>query len=190
MRTLATIMIVAAALCALAQPAAAQTPDAREAAQISSASYSKAIWNQYHWTNRALRNRCRPTVHHLSGFTKTPLSIVLPGWRDEHVAWAKNRHHRAQARSSLCLSSLNASEAIEHYFGARAPEAHRVASCESGHSIWAVNGQYVGVFQMGSHERATYGWYVAGAPAYVQVRSAYRYFVASGSDWSPWQCKP
>lgn len=65
-----------------------------------------------------------------------------------------------------------------------------MASCESGHSIYAVNGQYVGVFQMGYSERQDYGWYVVGDPPAVQVRSAHNYFVASGSDWSPWSCQP
>jgi hypothetical protein len=62
-----------------------------------------------------------------------------------------------------------------------------VASCESGFSTTALNGQYEGIFQMGFNERATYG---DGATAYEQAAAAYRYFVASGRDWSPWSCKP
>lgn len=46
---------------------------------------------------------------------------------------------------------------------------------------------------MGSSERATY----AGGPpvsgygdALEQTWAAWRYFAASGRDWSPWECKP
>ena len=58
---------------------------------------------------------------------------------------------------------------------------------ESGLSTWAQNGQYLGLFQMGSSERALYGH---GSTAYAQVLAAHRYFSASGRDWSPGQCKP
>ena len=73
-------------------------------------------------------------------------------------------------------------------FGPRyGPQALRVARCESGYSTRAQNGQYLGIFQMGSSERRIYGH---GASAYAQARAAHRYFVASGRDWSPWSCKP
>jgi hypothetical protein len=72
-------------------------------------------------------------------------------------------------------------------FGAYCSQALAVARCESGFSTSAVNGQYLGLFQMGSSERSTYG---NGYTAYEQSEAAYRYFVASGRDWSPWACKP
>ena len=75
-------------------------------------------------------------------------------------------------------------------FGAHCSEAISVATCESHLNIWAVNGQYVNLFQMGYNERRHYGWHVAGSPAILAARAAYRYFLATGSDWSPWQCKP
>jgi hypothetical protein len=64
-----------------------------------------------------------------------------------------------------------------------------VVACETGrtYSAWASNGQYLGIFQMGSHERYTYGH---GNNVWAQAKAAYRYFVASGRDWSPWECKP
>ena len=80
-------------------------------------------------------------------------------------------------------------DAIHHVFGPYGDQAVRVAECESGLSIWAKNGQYAGLFQMGSSERSLYsrayywGWW-------EQIRSAHRYFVASGRDWSPWSCRP
>lgn len=69
----------------------------------------------------------------------------------------------------------------------RERQAIRVARCESGFNPRAANGQYLGIFQMGASERATYGH---GPGAHKQARAAHRYFVASGRDWSPWACKP
>jgi hypothetical protein len=77
--------------------------------------------------------------------------------------------------------------AINYVFGAYATQAHRVVSCESGHYIYASNGQYLGMFQMGYFARSTYGH---GNTPLAQSRAAWRYFVASGKDWSPWSCKP
>jgi len=54
-------------------------------------------------------------------------------------------------------------------------------------SVWAENGQYLGLFQMGDFARGAYGH---GHTALEQARSAYAYFVASGRDWSPWECQP
>ena len=72
-------------------------------------------------------------------------------------------------------------------FGPHCQEALRVSWCESRHYKWAVNGQYRGLFQMGSWERRTYG---DKPGAWAQARAALRYFRASGRDWSPWTCKP
>lgn len=73
-------------------------------------------------------------------------------------------------------------------------DAMTVASEEGGKFHWyrgdcnnAANGQYLGCFQMGTNERATYGH---GPGFWAQARAALRYFIASGRDWSPWSCKP
>lgn len=86
-------------------------------------------------------------------------------------------------------------EAIVRYvFGPYADEALRVSrDCEAraawahGDPTKAANGQYLGPFQMGSHERDVYG---DGRTMLEMTQAAYRYFVASGRDWSPWSCKP
>lgn len=80
-----------------------------------------------------------------------------------------------------------AQDIICDIFGPYCSEALSVAECESGFSPTAVNGQYLGVFQMGEYERATYGH---GDTVEEQAQAAYRYFVAAGSDWSPWVCQP
>ncbi len=73
--------------------------------------------------------------------------------------------------------------AIVHFFGSSWPKAEAVARCESGFSVWARNGQYLGLFQMGSYARARYGhsW-----TAWGQARAAARYYRDAG--WSPWAC--
>jgi len=80
-----------------------------------------------------------------------------------------------------------APRAISATFKSYCSQALRVSQCESGWSIWARNGQYLGLFQMGSYARARYGhaW-----NAWAQSRAAYRYFIDSGRNWSPWTCKP
>ena len=88
-------------------------------------------------------------------------------------------------------SSPNVQETICGVFGAYCSQAIRVAHCETGGTFdtHAANGQYLGLFQMGSTERATYGH---GPSALEQAQAAYRYFKVSGRDWSPWdpRCKP
>ena len=72
-------------------------------------------------------------------------------------------------------------------FGSYCQQALAVSRCESGLRTDAQNGQYLGLFQMGSNERRLFGH---GDSAAEQARAAHRYFVASGRDWSPWSCKP
>ena len=97
------------------------------------------------------------------------------------------RHQRETKRRRFLTSVATPEKAICHVFGTYCDQALQVARCESGYSTRAQNGQYLGIFQMGSHERATFGH---GSSALVQAKAAYRYFVLSGRDWSPWSCKP
>jgi hypothetical protein len=78
-------------------------------------------------------------------------------------------------------------EVICRVFGPYCGQALRVSQCESGFHTDAQNGQYLGLFQMGSSERRIFGH---GPSAEEQAKAAHRYFVASGRDWSPWSCKP
>jgi len=104
-------------------------------------------------------------------------------------ARAELTRRKAQVEHKRLLASLDRSpqKAICHVFGAYCDQALRVARCESGYSVNAQNGQYLGLFQMGSSERRLFGH---GDSAVEQARAAYRYFVRSGRDWSPWSCKP
>jgi hypothetical protein len=85
--------------------------------------------------------------------------------------------------------SLPAREAICYVFGPYCSQALSVSGCETGgtYSVYAQNGQYLGLFQMGSNERAIYGH---STVPYWQARFAYNYFAATNFNWSPWECKP
>jgi hypothetical protein len=92
---------------------------------------------------------------------------------------------RAQAEAKA--RSAGPRTAICRAFGDYCQEALRVAHCESRLQTSASNGQYRGLFQMGSNERQLFGH---GPTALEQAQAAHSYFVASGRDWSPWSCKP
>lgn len=94
---------------------------------------------------------------------------------------------RRQARRLAAARLRTPTGAICAVFRGQCREALAVARCESNLSTYAQNGQYLGLFQMGSYARSLYGH---GSSPLRQARAAYRYFVASGRDWSPWTCKP
>jgi hypothetical protein len=93
---------------------------------------------------------------------------------------------KIQARTTRQLASLPPRKAICTVFGSYCDEALAVAWCESHLSTRAQNGQYLGLFQMGSYERQLFGH---GETAHAQALAAHRYFVRSGRDWSPWSCR-
>ena len=93
------------------------------------------------------------------------------------------RGAKQQARR---LSSASPRAAICAVFGRYCRQALAVAWCESGHQTTARNGQYLGLFQMGDWAR-TYAGH--GDTAYEQAVAAYKLFVQSGRDWSPWSCR-
>jgi hypothetical protein len=90
------------------------------------------------------------------------------------------------ARAAKRLATLPPRKAICVVFGRYCAQALEVAWCESRFQTTARNGQYLGLFQMGSSERRLFGH---GPSAYEQSRAAHRYFVRSGRDWSPWGCR-
>jgi hypothetical protein len=94
---------------------------------------------------------------------------------------------RTESRRLAAVRATTPQAAICRVFGSHCRQALAVSRCESGLQIEAQNGQYLGLFQMGSSERRIFGH---GASAAEQAKAAHRYFVASGRDWSPWSCKP
>lgn len=94
---------------------------------------------------------------------------------------------RAEARRAAALRAATPEQAIRHVFGSYWREALAVSRCESGLRTNAQNGQYLGLFQMGSYARGMYGH---GSSALEQAKAAHRYFADSGHGWGPWSCKP
>jgi len=90
----------------------------------------------------------------------------------------REAHRRAAASPKAAICDV---------FGQYCREAVAVAWCESRLTTTAQNGQYLGLFQMGSSERRLFGH---GPTAMAQAEAAHAYFVGSGRDWSPWSCKP
>lgn len=93
---------------------------------------------------------------------------------------------KLRARDARRFAAMPPRAAICAVFGSYCEEAVAVARCESRLSTTAQNGQYLGLFQMGSYERRLFGH---GSSAREQAVAAHRYFVRSGRDWSPWSCR-
>ena len=106
---------------------------------------------------------------------------------DRARAELARREADVERRRLLTAFERSPEKAICHVFGSYCRQALQVARCESGVQTTAQNGQYLGLFQMGSSERRLFGH---GESAIEQAQAAYRYFVRSGRDWSPWSCKP
>jgi hypothetical protein len=90
----------------------------------------------------------------------------------------------AQASSSNS-NYQSALRAVCHYFGPYCSQAMQIVNCETGgtYDPWASNGQYLGIFQMGSEVRAIYGH---GNNVWAQAKAAYALFRARG--FQPWLC--
>lgn len=111
---------------------------------------------------------------------------------------ARQRLHRAERAIRRLRQVLRAQEirklraapprtAICGVFRDNCRDAVDVAWCESRLEPSAQNGQYLGLFQMGTLARERFGH---GPSAWEQAAAAHRYFVYAGSNWSPWSCKP
>ncbi len=114
---------------------------------------------------------------------------LVAALRREGRLGAEVRTLRRQQQTRTLEQHRSTQDTIRLVFGSYGEQAVRVAGCETGqtYSTTARNGQYLGLFQMGDYARSTYGH---GWTALEQALAAYRYFVASGYDWSPWECKP
>jgi hypothetical protein len=111
--------------------------------------------------------------------------------RNYRVSWSlpnlrsQNERLRTRIRWLRTLPTWHPSDPVSAICMVWNPcgDALRVARCESGLSTRAQNGQYLGLFQMGSYARARYGH---GSDAYTQAVAAHAYWEDAG--WSPWTC--
>lgn len=131
---------------------------------------------------RARTHACQDRL----GLNRSPVAQKIITGGPLYRAWVLRRW---RGRLELCAAMerklADPVQAILAVFGAHGSEAVAVARCETGgtFSVTASNGQYLGLFQMGSYARARYGH---GYTPLAQARAAHRYFVDAG--WSPWEC--
>ena len=185
----AFILVTQAAAAAMQEK---PTPAPREA---SKASPAKTLEERLDHKLAAVREY-RGTI----AFFKNHRSLLSSAERRDsaEVALRRAEHRLAEAtktiralqakireRSNRRLASMQPKAAICDVFGEYCHEALAVARCESRLSTSAQNGQYLGLFQMGSSERRLFGH---GPSAREQAIAAHKYFVRSGRDWSPWSC--
>lgn len=136
-----------------------------------------------------------PPIHPQIRYWKHLAEKRLNGWHRMELArnyWKRKverlraeSHRKHGQRANPSGKARSVRSIICSVFGAHCSEALRVAWCESRFNVYARNGMYWGLFQMGSFARARYGhsW-----NAWGQSRAAYRYFLDAG--WSPWECSP
>ena len=135
------------------------------------------------------RNRSLLSAHAGSDRSRAALPRAKRrlAWVEKEVAYYRLLiRRRDAARETRRLAKAPPRVAIRAVFGRYGAQAVAVAWCESRLTTTAQNGQYLGLFQMGSSERRLFGH---GSTAHAQALAAHRYFVASGRDWSPWGCR-
>ena len=144
-------------------------------------SYRGKIHNQLDWFNRAQDNRCRPTQT-LSEFTKTPLKSVNPQWRDDHVIYATNKHHRAQQRSSQCFSKV----LMDWYYTSGAKCVHEHEGAWNDPNAPYYGGMQADISFQQSYNPTAYRLYGTADhwPIIEQIKMAYYGWKARG--WYPW----
>ena len=134
-----------------------------------------------------------------------------PAWRCKYLMWYRAANGERYAWMQRCRS-YSMRHTLAHRYGRLWPcyvvprgrtrnvcvirvvfaavgqseQAVRVARCESSLLRFPPGeSTYKGLFQLGPHERATYGY---GYTAVEQARGALRLYRARG--WQPWSCKP
>lgn len=106
---------------------------------------------------------------------------------------AKTRELRSVKRQIGKLQPFTVSYAIKvaaTAYGVSERDMHRVASCESGHSATASNGQYRGVYQEGPmFERGPFGQ--AGFSVWDPLANALTAaWTVAREGWKQWACQP
>jgi len=134
----------------------------------------------WHWQDLANVDRS-PTIHGAARFHSLGyLQWIERRWNRRRLSAYRLAHRRIPPAVSGSVPQI-----ICQVFGSACSEAIAVARCESGFSIHAVNGQYLGLFQMGSSERARFAT-IGYSTAYEQTVAAHNYFLVAG--WGPWAC--
>ena len=187
---LAFVLVTQAAAAAMKAPSA---PTPRTAKTV----HKKLTLDQQLERKVAALQRYRGAIHFFETHRSLLSSNEHRASAESSLAYAKQRvrqltktvgalRAKVQARDAHRLAAMPPKAAICAVFGDYCEEAVSVAWCESRLRPTAQNGQYLGLFQMGSYERRLFGH---GSSAREQAVAAHRYFVRSGRDWSPWSCR-
>jgi len=185
LRVIAMAALVVAALGSPQQAVASSQTDALR----HGISWARA--RTWHWQDVAHVARSRPIKgaggYHSPGY----LRWVEKRWNRRRIAAYKYAHRPVYHAPTVVASpSGSVPQLICRVFGSVAcAEAVHIAYRESHFETWAANGQYLGIFQMGSTERATYGLHdshhhLLYSTAYEQIVAAHNYYLVAG--WGPW----
>lgn len=127
--------------------------------------------------------------------TALSLGIVMPNEKERSSRSKTDYRYEKGPYLDVCTEAsgprwrcLKVQDVIRHVFPDRATEdaAIRCFASESELFKWAnrnTGEQYKGVAQMGLSERRQTGW---GWELFKQIRSAYRWFRSTGSDFGAW----
>jgi hypothetical protein len=129
----------------------------------------------------------------MSGY-KRPARILMFTLIFAFWVWAIGRaadaeaHYRPGVHNTRHAINLAFCGKSNSYCGASS-EAWSVARCETGgtFSVWANNGQYLGLFQVSENWRRTIPGFRFNP--WAQARHAHTIYVRTGG-WSHWECRP
>ncbi len=186
--------LLASVLATQAAAAAMQAP--ASATRTSKVERAATLDEQLERKLAALRKH-RGTVRYFHTHRRFPASRERKRQAETALAQAERRVRqltktiavlrvKIRRRDARRVGVLPPRAAICRVFRSNCRDAVAVAWCESRLRTTASNGQYLGLFQMGAYERQLFGH---GPTAHAQAIAARRYFVRSGSDWSPWGCR-
>jgi hypothetical protein len=196
--TVLRALLVGLCACILvAQAAAAATQDRPSTAPPEAKERSRPTLDERLAQKLEATRKYRGTIAFFEQHRRLPYA---PAHREDATLALERAHDRLaqlertiaalrraiDARDARRRAAMPPRTAICEVFDGYCRQAVAVAWCESRLATTARNGQYLGLFQMGSYERSLFGH---GETAHEQALAAHRYFVSSGRDWSPWGCR-
>jgi hypothetical protein len=197
-RVLKAIFVGLCLLFVVAQGAVAATPSGHAARPAARARQQAATPAARLHRELAIESRARSTIRFFHRHPGLLHSRVHRAVARTALLRARRRLHRAKTEVALLeravrlreprrLRASSPRQAICRVFRDHCQEAVAVAWCESRLDTNARNGQYLGLFQMGTFARERFGH---GPTAWEQATAAHRYYLYSGQSWSAWSCKP
>lgn len=181
---LAAVAVLCMVPAASARPGRSGAPSApQETSRVVSLRHSIVAHRAATWRFQDLMGVPHTRASHVVGRSRS-----VPFLRWANGLWNNRqkvaRRNLAELRRSTSPSVVP--RLICVVFGpAECSEGRRIAWGESRDETWAANGQYLGLFQLGSGERASYAT-IGYSSAYQQIVAAHNLYRARG--WEPWTC--